>query len=176
MIRFLILLSLFISVSAYSVPNETCLDAPGYQCEPGDFNLTVNATICRTIATESVNWTHRIRCDGAPFYHCVMAKDLYNNEWKRFDCSTYNAGSDLQIACLKWKNVEYCEFNVLITIFVSLIAIGIFFVLIYFVFLANKGNAKQEERENYASEILEKRKERIIEAPTFKPYKDNIRF
>ena len=176
MIRIAILVSLFISVSAYSVPNETCYDAPAYDCEVADFDLTENATICRTVATESLNWTHRIRCDGAPFYHCVMAKNLYNKEWKRFNCDDYNTGSNLQIACEKWKNVEYCEYNVVLTIFVTLIAAGILLILIYFIFMANKGNAKQEARDAYADDLIQKRKDKIIETGGFKPYKDNIRF
>ena len=55
MIRFIIFLLSIITVSAWNVPNETCYDAPGYDCKIGDFNLTENATICRTYATESLN-------------------------------------------------------------------------------------------------------------------------
>lgn len=175
MFRILIAYFLFIGVSAYDVPNETCYDAPAYDCIPGDFNLTENATICRTYATESLNWTNKIDCDGEPFYHCVMSEFLYNKEWKRFTCDDYPADSDLRIACLKWKNVEYCEFNTSITVFISIIGIATLFTLIYFVFLANKGNAKKQAREAYAQDVLDKREERITEAQ-FKPYTDDIRF
>jgi hypothetical protein len=60
--------------SAYDVPNETCYDAPAYDCVPGDFNLTVNATVCRTYATGSLNWTSSIACPAEPFYQCNMAQ------------------------------------------------------------------------------------------------------
>ena len=176
MLRIFIVYFLFLGVSAYDVPNETCYDAPAYDCTPGDFNLTVNATICRTYATEILGWNEKIVCDGEPFYHCVMAEFLYNKEWKRFECDDYPADSDLQIACLQWKNVEYCEFNTSITAFISIIGIATFFTLIYFVFLANKGNAKKQAREAYAEEVLDNRENGIIEAQTFKPYTDEIRF
>ena len=173
--RLFVVYFLFVGVSAYNVPNETCYDSPAYDCVPGDFNLTENATICRTYATESLNWTHRIRCDGAPFYHCVMAKDLYNKEWKRFDCTFYNQGTPLRIACEKWKNVEYCEYNIIITVVIALIVSGIIVTLVYFVFMANKGNAKQQEREEEAQRLLDREKNKITEVE-FKPYSDGILF
>lgn len=175
MLRIFIVYFLFVGVSAYDVPNETCYDAPAYDCEPGDFNLTVNATICRTYATESLNWTHRIRCDGAPFYHCVMAKDLYNKQWKRFDCTFYTVDTPLRIACEKWKDVEYCEYNITITVLITFIGCGIIIAAVYFVFMANKGNAKKQAKEYYAQKIIEQNKERILEK-NFKPYADDIRF
>ena len=160
--------------SAYDVPNETCYDAPAYDCVPGDFNLTVNATVCRTYATGSLNWTSSIACDGEPFYQCNMAQYIYNKQWRRFDCTFYDEDSPLRVACDKWKNVEYCEFNWVLTVAVGFIACGISVAAVYFVFMANKGNAKAEAKEAYATEILEDRKNKIIEK--FKPYTDSIRF
>ena len=174
MFRLFLVYFLFVGVLAYDVPNETCYDAPAYDCVPGDFNLTENATICRTYATDSLNWTSAIACDGEPFYHCVMARHIYNKQWKRFDCTYYNVDTPLRIACEKWKNVEYCQFNIAITVAVSFISCGILITAIYFVFMANKGNAKVQAREAYAEMIIKKRQDRIIEE--YKPYKDNIRF
>lgn len=172
MIRFIIFLLSIFTVSAWNVPNESCYDAPGYDCKIGDFNLTENATICRTYATESLNWTYRIRCDGEPFYHCVMARDLYNKEWKRFDCNIYNG--ELKIACEMWRNIEYCQFNVIFTVLATLIAAGILLVPTYFVFFSNKGNKNQQTIEAYAEKLKQEQEDMII--GNFEPYKDEIKF
>jgi hypothetical protein len=103
-----------------------------------------------------------------------MAQYIYNKQWKRFDCTFYNEDTPLRVACDKWKNVEYCQINVAITVAVGFIGCGILLVAVYFVFMANKGNAKAEARQAYAAKILEEREDKIIEK--FKPYTDEIRF